>query len=148
LFMEENFEKALGFVLKWEGGLVDPSPGRDGNDETNLGIDESFHPNIEVEELTLERAKKIYRTEYWLAAGCDKIASPLDIVVFDTAVHCGVTRAVGWLGLTHRIPDYLFMRLGHYSRTSRPNDIYLRGWLNRVVDLWKFVKPEMPLKEA
>lgn len=37
--------------------------------------------------------------------------------------------------------DYLFLRVEHYSNLRKPE--YLRGWINRVLDLWKEAKNEL-----
>ncbi len=60
-----DFEVAVEKLLKIEGGLDDPSPGRDGNDETNFGIDEHYFPGLEVENLTREQAEDLYYKKYW-----------------------------------------------------------------------------------
>ena len=83
----KTFEDALKFVLKWEGGYSnDPN---DPGGETKFGISKRSYPNLDIKNLTLKQAKEIYFQNYWLKAGCDKLTSPLDIIVFDTAVNMG-----------------------------------------------------------
>lgn len=58
-----EFEDAIEYVLKWEGGysnnLSDPGG------ETNFGICKRDHPSIDIKNLTREQAIEIYRKEYW-----------------------------------------------------------------------------------
>lgn len=135
--METNFERAVEFVLKHEGGYVD-NPNDPGG-ETKYGISKRAYPELDIKNLTEEKAKEIYHRDYWLKSGCEKIASGLDIVVFDTAVNCGVARASALLGITHDYRDYLFLRLGYYASLGIAKH-FLTGWVRRVIDLWKLVR--------
>ena len=91
----KNFKEALQFVLKWEGFISN-----DPNDPGGLtiwGISYRSYPKevLEIERLINEVkkdeafkiAEKIYYENYWLKAGCDKLSSPMDLVLFDTAVN-------------------------------------------------------------
>ena len=132
----KNFKKALEFVLRWEGGYSnDPN---DPGGETKYGISKRSYPELDISKLTLKQVKEIYYENYWLKSGCDKLEHPLNIVVFDTAVNMGRSRAKkiydeaygsGWRG-------YLLLRLYTYSK-FRLAKIYFRGWANRVLDLYK-----------
>ena len=97
-----DFERALAFVLRWEGGKVDDPHDKGGR--TNRGItqrtydgwrDEKGLPRRDVYELEEEELQAIYRTLYWWPA---KLLSwPLNLVVFDSAVLFGAGRAGAWL---------------------------------------------------
>ena len=136
-----DFERALQFVLKWEGDLTDPSPGYDGNDETHHGIDESKNPDLEVENLTDEQIREIYRKRYWTPCRCDTLCCPECLVVFDTAVNCGVSRAQKWLRDADQIGyrEILLKRIAHYTTLAKNTKyrVYFRGWMNRVMDLYR-----------
>jgi lysozyme family protein len=58
-----DFEISVNKTLAWEGGYVHDlfDPGG----ETRFGISKRFHPNLDIAALTVERAKEIYRAEYW-----------------------------------------------------------------------------------
>jgi lysozyme family protein len=105
--METNFDRAFEFAMKWEQYKSDDpnDPGR----LTIWGVSSTYH-RAEVEKMismTKDEArtfaKSFYHTDYWLKAGCDKIVSPLDLVVFDTAIIPGPTVAAGLLGVTHNL---------------------------------------------
>ncbi|MBI5236243.1 MAG: hypothetical protein HY886_08345 [Deltaproteobacteria bacterium] len=130
---EKDFDRAIAFVLKWEGGYVnDP---RDPGGETKYGISKRAYPMLNIKDLELEDAKTIYKKDYWLKAGCGKLEWPLSLVHFDTAVNMGHSRAMDFNARALNWTDYLFLRIEHYCKLNKPE--YLRGWINRVVDLWK-----------
>lgn len=136
----KDFKQALTFVLKHEGGYVNhPSdPGK----ETKWGISKKAYPDLDIAGLTAEQAADIYWNDYWLKAGCDRLPFPFNVVVFDTAVNCGVARAVGWLKETEDTPAYIEKRKLYYYKlvegTSWAHK-FIRGWVNRLNDLKKFV---------
>ena len=131
-----NFDKSMTFVFKWEGGYVN-NPADPGG-ETKYVICKRAHPTFDIKELTVEQARAIYLTDYWAKAGCDKLEWPMCLVVFDTAVNMGVKRALDFKAASFNWTDYLFMRLAFYSGIGKPQ--FLRGWVNRVVDLYNTAK--------
>ncbi len=137
--MQDNFKRAIVFVLRHEGGYVnDP---RDPGGETKFGISKRAYPQVDIMSLTVNEAKDIYKTDYWDRAGCDGLAWPLCLVVLDTAVNCGVDKAREFSDAAPNWTDYLFLRIEHYCNLRKPE--YLRGWINRVLDLWKEAKNGM-----
>jgi len=135
--MKKDFDKALKFILKWEGGYSnDP---RDPGGETKYGISKRSYPELDISKLTLKQAKEIYYQNYWLKCGCDNLPYPFNIVVFDTAVNMGRRRAMEFLDVYNDWRDYLLKRLYTYSK-FRQAKLYFRGWANRVLDLYKFIK--------
>ncbi|GIW22249.1 MAG: hypothetical protein KatS3mg068_1256 [Candidatus Sericytochromatia bacterium] len=54
-----SFDIAISKTLKWEGGYVnDPKyPGG----ETKFGISKAFYPTLDIKNLTLQKAKEIYK---------------------------------------------------------------------------------------
>lgn len=135
--MESNFQQAIKFVLKWEGGYVD-NPNDPGG-ETNFGISKRAYPHLDIKNLAEEQAKEIYHRDYWVKVGCIEIAHPLDIVVFDTAVNLGVSRALEFLKITHDVESYLLLRLEYYLKLQIAKN-FIFGWTRRVINLWKEVR--------
>ena len=154
----EEFKEALQFVLKWEGFIsYDPN---DPGGMTIWGISYRSHKDavLEMEKLINEQkkdeafviAEKIYYENYWLKSECDTTIFPFNIIVFDTAVNCGISKAKELfdecfsynadenLG-TYSWQDYLLKRIDFYTKCEKAN-IYLRGWVNRVIDLYKYIK--------
>jgi len=96
-----DFILAMQFLTPWEGGYVNhPS---DPGGATNRGVTQAVYngyrkkkglPIQTVKNITTDEVYDIYLNGYWLAAKCDKIPKPLNIVVFDRAVNMGVRQAV------------------------------------------------------
>jgi len=85
------FDRAMNFVLRWEGGYVNhPS---DPGGETNFGISKKAHPDVDIANLTEGGAKDIYRAEYWDKVRGDDLPDEIAIAIMDYAVNSGVDRA-------------------------------------------------------
>ena len=85
--MDNAWQTAIDFVLKYEGGLVDnPS---DPGGLTNFGISSRSYPSVDIRNLTREGAEEIYRRDYWDAVHGDELPGPLAVAVFDSAVNQG-----------------------------------------------------------
>src|SRR6266568_4634329 len=52
------------------------------------------YPVVAVRDITDDEVALIYHGQYWEPLQCDQFGKPLDLVLFDTAVNHGVTRAV------------------------------------------------------
>ena len=134
--MKENFEKALAFVLKWEGGETYDTGGH-----TKFGISKNAHPDIDIENLTIEQAKEIYKRDYWDKMQLDNADNIADIIIFDSAVNCGVNRTIGFLSESEDWKDILLQRIAHYTTLAQKPKyrVYFVGWMNRVMDLYREV---------
>jgi lysozyme family protein len=106
--MNSNFQESLTRVLKSEGGFVN-NP-KDPGGATNLGITigtakrygidmDGDHDTdiVDIKNLTVTAAAKIYRGEYWDKIAGDLLPSGLDYAAFDFAVNSGVDRAAKYL---------------------------------------------------
>lgn len=133
-----DFDRAMEFVLKWEGGYVN-NPFDPGG-ETKFGISKGAYPMLDISTLQEEDARLIYRKDYWEKAGCDKLEWPMCLIVFDTAVNMGVRRALEIKEKSFNWTDYLFLRIALYNGLNKST--FLKGWINRVLDLWKTIKAE------
>lgn len=142
------FDRAMAFVARWEGGRVDHP--NDPGGRTNLGITQRVYdrwrsrqglPARDVFDIERTEADAIYRASYWSAAGCDELGWPIVLVQFDTAVNCGVSRALRWLADSAQDPvAYCQLRRAHYDRLIQKNSklaVFRRGWLNRMDALEK-----------
>lgn len=149
--MDELFKKALQFVLKWEGGYVNNPNDKGG--ATNKGITQNTYNNWlkkhnkpfkDVKNISNLEVEEIYYNNYWLAAGCNKMTSKLAVLVFDTAVNMGISRAKQFLKAAQwRYPDkFIQAREEKYKEFAQygNQNIFLKGWLNRLNDLKNFIK--------
>lgn len=141
-----NALKAFQFVLKKEvgdkknGGYTDDP--NDPGGETKYGISKKFNPDVDVKNLTPESALYIYLDRYWFPAGCDDLPYPECLVVMDTAIQCGVSRAKQWLKDTASIDDYIAERRRFHLQTATDQlwaRKYIGGWMNRCTDLQRIV---------
>lgn len=103
-----DFDKAIQYVLTFEGGLVDDS--NDKGQITNYGISFRFLKSIEnpkkygfdhtineddIRQLTLYQAKALYYGEFWQHAPFDKINSQATVnYLFDIAINSGIATAI------------------------------------------------------
>jgi len=87
------FDLAFGQTLGHEGGYSnDPD---DPGGETKFGISKRQYPNEDIEGLTIERAKEIYRRDYWDKLRLDEVRDPeVAAEIFDTAVNTGIGPAI------------------------------------------------------
>jgi lysozyme family protein len=87
-----NFDEAFRRVVGSEGSYTnDPL---DPGGATRFGISKRAHPGEDIPSLTLDRAKEIYRRDYWGPAGCDAAPEQLKYPLFDMSVNQGVTAAI------------------------------------------------------
>lgn len=94
--MSNIFHKALAHTLKWEGGATITRDPHDPGGVTKYGISQVHHPEVDVENLTLEEATRIYLEDYWLPLNCEAIAAIDEVLaakVFDMGVNLGIRRA-------------------------------------------------------
>ena len=87
----DKFDRAMEFTLRWEGGLVDHAS--DPGGLTNFGIAQRSHPDVDIRNLTEEKAKDIYRESYWNKVHGDSLAPAVALAVMDYAVNSGTSRS-------------------------------------------------------
>ncbi|MBF0554360.1 MAG: hypothetical protein HQK96_07325 [Nitrospirae bacterium] len=141
----DNFEKSIAFVLGAEGGYVN-NPGDPGG-ETNYGISKRAYPRLDIKHLGISEAKEIYYHDYWLLSGCDKLAWPMCLVQFDTAVNMGVGQANHMIkqlsgpSRSQGVAAYFTIRKNYYIAVAAigSNAQFLNGWLNRLGRLNKYI---------
>lgn len=82
-----NFERAFSRLVdvRHEGGYVN-NP-HDPGGETKYGISRRTYPGEDITNLTLDRAREIYKRDYWGPAGCDVWHDILKYEMFDLAVN-------------------------------------------------------------
>jgi len=150
--MINNFNQALNFTLRWEGGDKYTNDPTDPGGETKFGISKKAYLDLDIKSLTRLEAEKIYYNDYWLKCGCDIMDTGMSIVCFDSAVNCGVGRTRSWLAeLNVKVKagelkgsDYRWMlqrRIQYYLELVKKKPAlnkYIKGWLNRVNDLSKY----------
>ena len=171
----KTYADALNFVLRWEGTTREDVPGDPGG-KTFSGITQADYaayrkehglPALDVFQATGEQIAAIYREHYAVPVHFEELPYNLAVVLFDTAVNCGLGRAVCWLqgvvGVTvdgafgpktlaatkYYIAQHsaallasgvLLRRDSFYRKLGRPGTTlnkFLKGWLNRTAALRK-----------
>lgn len=114
-----NFDKAFERLIGHEGGYVnDP---RDPGGETKFGISKRSYPAEDIKALTLERAKAIYRRDFWGVAGCDAVPGAMKFDLFDMAVNSGPVTAIKTLQRSAGVtPDGLLGPITLQALNSTP----------------------------
>ena len=88
----KNFDEIIEKVLEHEGGYVnDP---KDLGGETKYGITKRFYPELNIKELTIEKAKQIYKQDYWDKNKDESLQQNLWHIYFDMCVNMGKRTAV------------------------------------------------------
>ena len=88
--MNEKFDKAFELTIGHEGGYVNDPKDRGG--ETKFGISKRSYPNVDIKNLTIDDAKKIYYNDFWktTSMNLDNIPDDIAIELFDTGVNIGM----------------------------------------------------------
>lgn len=154
--MLTTFNECIEKILEHEGGYVnDPS---DKGGETKFGISKRAYPNLDIKNLTLEKAILIYKQDYWYKNYSENL--PLDIryIHFDTSVNMGLTKAakilqqsignitvdgkIGMETLDNAVKSnlfkYAFYRLAYYNEIIYKDNSqvkFIGGWTKRVMDI-------------
>jgi len=152
-----DFDTAFARLVDEEGGYVnDP---QDPGGETNFGISKRAYPTEDIKNMTLERAKFLYRRDYWARLRADELPAEIRFDLFDVAVNGGVGRAVQLLqGAVNETQDSVLgpktlaatIAMEPYRLKARYNGWRLdylndlptwprfgRGWTQRVADILK-----------
>ena len=149
-----DFDRAFDLLMESEGGYSDDP--LDPGGETNFGISKRAYPKEDIQFLTMERAKEIYRRDYWDAIRADDLPYPINILIFDAAVNQSKKAAVRMLQESLKIKqdgvigsqtikaavaapdgvcaDFLSIRAARYANTANFGR-FGRGWMRRLFHL-------------
>ena len=157
--MGDTWERTIKFVLDYEGRYYENNP-MDLGGETKFGISQKSYPHEDIRHMTEERAKEIYRRDYWDPLRCDELPEKIAIAAFDCAVNQGVGRAARVLQAVLNVEtdgkigpmtiaaaqvagdDAVWMFLLHRARlymTTRTVEYWGGNWGNRLILLADFI---------
>lgn len=151
--MKDNFNKAIVFTLNWETGFgksIYSNNQKDPGGETKWGISKRAFPNLNIKNLTKNKAIEIYKSRYWDAMDCDNLPHYIDVVAFDIAVNQGLVVARKALAKLKEYAKYIApdVKLGALFLIIESIDIYDdlsafntfgKGWVRRRVSLAKYI---------
>lgn len=149
------FEIAWKTIQVSEGGASISDDPRDPGGLTRWGISQAAYPDLDIASLTEERARAIFRRDYWDRCRCGELPQAVAIALADAAFNHGVTGAVRMLQRALRVsPDGIMgpATVGAAARAipnslvnemlshrcvaySAGNQAFRRGWFLRVLRL-------------
>ena len=152
------WNSAFNLLIEFEGGFVDNPNDKGG--ATKYGISKEQYPDLDIENLTLDKAKEIYRRDYWDRYKCRFLPDSLSIALFDSVVNSNAKRMTKFLqqalgvtadgvignqtiGAANRLPekkvlnDFLDLRL-EYLMSLKDWKYFGNGWGARVSKLRKY----------
>ena len=90
--MYTEFDEIIEQVLEHEGGYVnDPD---DPGGETKYGISKKAYPDEDIKGLTVDRAKELYRRDYWDRFRVGALSDRLRHIYVDMCINMGGSRAI------------------------------------------------------
>ena len=87
-----KFDEIIEKVLEHEGGLVDDP--KDAGGLTNMGISQRAYPDEDIRGLTVERAKELYKRDYWDRYRTGDLPDRLRHIYVDMCINMGGGRAI------------------------------------------------------
>lgn len=131
-----GFDANIQSLLSREGGYVANDAGAG---PTNYGINSRANPDVDVANLTPERAADIYRERYWNPIGADNLPPEMQTAAFDAAVNQGPARAKQWLAMAGNDPQkFAALRQQHYDKLGQQDPekygAYAEGWRKRNME--------------
>lgn len=123
-----SYDAALARLLQHEGGYTNhPS---DPGGPTNFGITiHDYRKHVkpgataaDVKAMTLDEAKRIYRSKYWDAQRCDELPAGVDYAVFDYGVNSGIGRSGKVLRRCLNLPDDSSVVNDHVVAAAKADD--------------------------
>ena len=132
-----DFESIFQHTLKIEGGYVADDAGKG---ETNLGINKTANPDLNIKGMTVSKAREVYRQRYWNAIGGDSLPPQVRAIAFDAAVNHGPSFANKIIAQADGDPAKMIaLRRAEYARLVRSNPgkygKYAKSWESRLKSL-------------
>jgi lysozyme family protein len=90
---EKVLLKTFELIMKHEGGSKITNDPKDPGGLTKYGVSQKAYPNLDIKNLTLEDASKIFKKDYWDKCKCDDLPDPLSMLVADCAYNSGVKKS-------------------------------------------------------
>ena len=87
-----KFDDIIEKVLEHEGGIVDDP--KDAGGLTNMGISQRAYPDEDIRGLTVERAKELYKRDYWDRYRTGDLPDRLRHIYVDMCINMGGGRAI------------------------------------------------------
>lgn len=136
----------------WTTGVI----GRGELKGTKYGISAMTYPDLDIKNLTLDKAKLIYKRDWWDKLNANRLDPAIVFQVWDFAINAGMSTAkrklqqavdvvddgvignitlskINSMDLNDVIMKFNALRLKYYTSLSTFG-LYGKGWTNRVAD--------------
>lgn len=136
---------------------------------TKYGVAQNANPRVDVQNLNLAGAMRVYFDSYWTPARCAQVPYPVQIMHFDAAVNHGVGTAIKMLQeAVGAVPDGAIgpvtlgklqqmnpaelinrlnaIRVARFNRIVQRNPsqaMFLKGWLRRADEVHKYTLAQL-----
>lgn len=144
-----DFPTSLAFTLNQEGGYNPDDLGS----PSNYGIRQEDNPDLDVQNLGLDDAARVYKSRYWDKAGISNLPDNMKLPAFDTVVNHGVEGGLKLIQQANNDPQKLIqLRQAAYDRLAQ-NPKYadkLPAWNNRLSALKQQIStgPQAPASNS
>ncbi len=156
-----NFDVAIGKTLAREGGAKYTEIKGDAGGATKFGISQRAYPQEDIRRLTEQRAREIYKRDFWDVVQGSEFASQLVAEnIFDTAVNMGVrtasklaqlcaeatpvdgvmgsasVAAINAMSESQFLAAYTISKIARYAHIcnhDKTQTKFLLGWINRTL---------------
>lgn len=132
-----DFNSALDFIFKKEGGYVNDPTDKGG--ETKFGISKKANPDVDVANLTKDKAAELYKARYWDPIGADTLPNDMKLAALDTAVQHGPDTARKLIEASGGNTAKLLADRAALYQSIVANDPtqakFAKGWDNRLADV-------------
>ena len=92
--MSNSYKEIIAKVIEREGGATITNDSDDPGGLTKYGISKRSNPDLDIENLTLEKAVDIYKERYWVPSKASRLEPKLAESYFDMVVNAGKRRSV------------------------------------------------------
>lgn len=151
--------QAILRILAEEGTYSCNASDRGG--ETNYGISKRWYPNLDIKNLTINEASKIYHQDYWRKNHCHQLPPEIALMLFDTAVNQGgsfarkalqqalnvkqdsiigsktiaAAYAAPGLFLLTKLTRLRCQRYTNLVQNENSQITFIKGWIDRALDI-------------
>lgn len=142
-----EFVKCHVVTAAWEGGWSNHAA--DPGGKTMYGVTEAKWHEWQrkkgqkltpVRTITRAQAEELYFDQFWLSSGANKLASGVDLAVYDASVNSGVSRGRKWLLASIGGTDMQTVKKIRAARLGFMQSLQIwktfgKGWARRVADI-------------
>lgn len=138
-------DEAMDFVID----ELENSPEviQDGKGKARFGINSVANPDVDLDTLDKDGAKKIYKERYWDKIDADSLPENIRLMAFDTAVNQGVGVAKELIEASGGDP-LKFAQLRQEKYAALNDEENYEGWMNRLGKVYDYSTAQLTAQDA